>query len=139
VHPRSLHFTPTYSSWLNQIELWFGKIERDVIARGVFTSVLSDRESFCDTSVSTTNRPVPYSGNTDPIAPYQYTISWYRPLVEATFLLPAKQREDNLIPGSRMSKLSRNIIFNLLGQSILFVLGSLPFVYLRGLGRGRLE
>src|SRR5881296_3543070 len=39
-HPRvHLHFTPTYSSWLNQIELWFGKIERDVIARGVFTSI----------------------------------------------------------------------------------------------------
>lgn len=35
----SLHFTPTYSSWLNQVELWFAKIERDVIARGVFTSV----------------------------------------------------------------------------------------------------
>jgi transposase len=34
-----LHFTPTYSSWFNQVELWFGKIERDVIARGVFTSV----------------------------------------------------------------------------------------------------
>jgi len=33
------HFTPTYSSWLNQVELWFAKIERDVIARGVFTSV----------------------------------------------------------------------------------------------------
>ena len=33
-----MHFTPTYSSWLNQVELWFGKIERDVIARGVFTS-----------------------------------------------------------------------------------------------------
>jgi hypothetical protein len=27
------------SSWLNQVELWFAKIERDVIARGVFTSV----------------------------------------------------------------------------------------------------
>jgi transposase len=41
-HPKvHLHFTPTYSSWLNQVELWFGKIERDVIARGVFTS-LSD-------------------------------------------------------------------------------------------------
>jgi transposase len=39
-HPNvQLHFTPTYSSWLNQIELWFAKIERDVIARGVFTSV----------------------------------------------------------------------------------------------------
>jgi transposase len=34
-----LHFTPTYSSWLNQVELWFSKIERDVIYRGVFTSV----------------------------------------------------------------------------------------------------
>jgi transposase len=34
-----LHFTPTYSSWLNQVELWFSKIERDVISRGVFTSV----------------------------------------------------------------------------------------------------
>jgi transposase len=34
-----LHFTPTYSSWLNQVEIWFSRIERDVIARGVFTSV----------------------------------------------------------------------------------------------------
>src|SRR5262245_54445181 len=39
-HPNvHLHYTPTYSSWLNQVELWFAKIERDVIARGVFTSV----------------------------------------------------------------------------------------------------
>jgi hypothetical protein len=38
-HPNvHLHFTPTYSSWLNQVELWFAKIERDV-ARGVFNSV----------------------------------------------------------------------------------------------------
>jgi len=39
-HPNvQLHFTPTYSSWLNQVELWFAKIERDLLARGVFTSV----------------------------------------------------------------------------------------------------
>jgi len=39
-HPQvQLHFTPTYSSWLNQVELWFAKIERDLIARGIFTSV----------------------------------------------------------------------------------------------------
>ena len=39
-NPRvSFHFTPTYSSWLNQVEIWFAKIERDVLARGVFTSV----------------------------------------------------------------------------------------------------
>ena len=39
-HPNvTFHFTPTYSSWLNQVGLWFAKIERDVIARGIFTSV----------------------------------------------------------------------------------------------------
>jgi len=39
-HPRvHLHYTPTYTSWLNQIENWFARIERDVIARGIFTSV----------------------------------------------------------------------------------------------------
>jgi transposase len=40
VHPQvKLHYTPTYSSWLNQVEIWFAKVEREVIARGVFTSV----------------------------------------------------------------------------------------------------
>lgn len=39
-HPQvRLHFTPTYSSWLNQVEIWFSKIQRDLIARGIFTSV----------------------------------------------------------------------------------------------------
>src|SRR6266571_2471656 len=39
-HPTvHLHFTPTYASWLNQVELWFAKIERHLIYRGVFTSV----------------------------------------------------------------------------------------------------
>ncbi len=39
-----LHFTPTYSFWRNQVELWFGKIEGDFIARGVLVSV-SDLKS----------------------------------------------------------------------------------------------
>lgn len=39
-HPQvRFHFTPTYSSWLTQVELWFAKIQRAVIARGIFTSV----------------------------------------------------------------------------------------------------
>jgi transposase len=39
-HPRvHLHFTPTYASWMNQVELWFGKIERDLLARGIFKSI----------------------------------------------------------------------------------------------------
>jgi transposase len=33
-----IHYTPTYSSWLNQVENWFARIQRDVITRGIFTS-----------------------------------------------------------------------------------------------------
>lgn len=46
-HPRvTLHYTPTYSSWLNQVELWFAKIERDCIARGIFTSTTDLRRTL---------------------------------------------------------------------------------------------
>ena len=39
-HPRyHLHFTPTYSSWLNQVERWFGLITQRAIRRGSFGSV----------------------------------------------------------------------------------------------------
>ena len=39
-HPNvQMHYTPTYSSWLNQVELWFAKVKRDLLARGIFTSV----------------------------------------------------------------------------------------------------
>ena len=34
-----MHSTPTYHSWLNQVENWFSRIQRDVISRGIFTSV----------------------------------------------------------------------------------------------------
>ena len=38
-HPNvHFHFTPTYSSWLNKVEIWFSKVERDVIVRGIFAS-----------------------------------------------------------------------------------------------------
>ena len=33
-----VHFTPTYSSWLNQVERWFGIITDRAIRRGSFTS-----------------------------------------------------------------------------------------------------
>lgn len=33
------HFTPTGSSWMNQIETWFGIITRQAIRRGTFSSV----------------------------------------------------------------------------------------------------
>ncbi|HEX2969730.1 MAG TPA: IS630 family transposase [Bacteroidales bacterium] len=32
------HFTPTYSSWLNQVEIWFNIMTRDVIKGGIWKS-----------------------------------------------------------------------------------------------------
>lgn len=42
----TFHFTPTYSSWLNQVESWFSKLQRDVIDRGIFTSVADLRRKI---------------------------------------------------------------------------------------------
>ncbi len=33
-----LHYTPTYASWLNQVEIWFGMLQRDVIKGGIWQS-----------------------------------------------------------------------------------------------------
>jgi transposase len=42
----AIHYTPTYSSWLNQVEIWFSKIQRDLIARGIFTSTIDLRRKL---------------------------------------------------------------------------------------------
>lgn len=34
-----VHYTPTYSSWLNQVEIWFNIITQKAIRRGTFRSV----------------------------------------------------------------------------------------------------
>jgi putative transposase len=34
-----VHFTPTYASWLNQVEIWFNRITQQAIRRGSFRSV----------------------------------------------------------------------------------------------------
>jgi len=34
-----IHYTPTYASWLNQVERWFGIITQQAIRRGSFSSV----------------------------------------------------------------------------------------------------
>jgi putative transposase len=39
-HPRyQIHYTPTYASWLNQVEIWFNLITQRAIRRGTFKSV----------------------------------------------------------------------------------------------------
>jgi DDE superfamily endonuclease len=37
-HKHVIHFTPKHGSWLNQIEIWFGILQRRVIRRGNFRS-----------------------------------------------------------------------------------------------------
>ena len=34
-----VHYTPTYASWINQVERWFGLITRQAIRRGSFSRV----------------------------------------------------------------------------------------------------
>ena len=46
-----LHFTPTYSSWLNQVERWFGLLSQRATKRGSFRSVpdlVSKIQAFID-------------------------------------------------------------------------------------------
>lgn len=46
-HPRfRLHFIPTSSSWLNQVERWFGELTQKAVRRGAFVSVLELEEAI---------------------------------------------------------------------------------------------
>jgi transposase len=60
-HPRyHLHFTPTSSSWLNQVERWFAKITEQRIRRGVFRSVDQLIQAIDDYIASNNNSPKPF-------------------------------------------------------------------------------
>jgi putative transposase len=69
-HPRyHLHFTPTYSSWLNQVETWFGIITKKAIRRGSFSSV-KDLVEKIDRFVSSYNensKPFAWTATADSI------------------------------------------------------------------------
>jgi transposase len=63
-HPQvHLHYTSTYSSWLNHVELWFSKIERDVTALGIFTSVTDLRVRLNDRDAHSVGLRRPISEN----------------------------------------------------------------------------
>ena len=69
-HPRfHLHFTPTYSSWLNQVEIFFGIITRQAIRRGSFTSVkdLTSRIDAFVKAYNSTAHPFAWTASSDSI------------------------------------------------------------------------
>ena len=46
-HPRfKLHFTPTYSSWMNLVERWFSELTTKWLRRGTHTSVKDLKDSI---------------------------------------------------------------------------------------------
>lgn len=64
-----LHFTPTYSSWLNQVEIWFNILSKDVLKGGVWKSteqLTAQMLDYIDTYNKTRAKPFTwtYTGKT---------------------------------------------------------------------------
>jgi putative transposase len=64
-----IHYTPTYSSWLNQVERWFGLITQQAIRRGSFRSVkhLIDRIDHFVQHYNSNCRPFAWTATADSI------------------------------------------------------------------------
>jgi transposase len=64
------HFTPTYSSWLNQVERWFGIITQQAIRRGSFRSTKELAEkinAFVEAYNSNKARPFTWTATAESI------------------------------------------------------------------------
>lgn len=64
-----IHYTPTYASWLNQVEIWFNIITQKAIRRGTFSSVknlVSNIERFID-EYNTKSRTFMWTATADSI------------------------------------------------------------------------
>lgn len=55
-----LHFTPTHSSWLNQVERFFARITNERIRRGVFQSVADLAQAIKDYIAAHNKNPRPF-------------------------------------------------------------------------------
>src|ERR1035437_2277178 len=66
-HPRfHMHFTPTSSSWVNQVERWFGFITDELIRRGSHTSVQALEADIRAWAEGWNEDPKPSSGPNQP-------------------------------------------------------------------------
>jgi transposase len=60
-HPRfHVHFTPTGSSWMNQVERWFGLLTDKLIRRGVHTSVQALENDIREWIATWNDNPRPF-------------------------------------------------------------------------------
>ncbi len=61
-HPRfHMHFTPTYSSWLNQVERWFGLLTDQKLRRGVHKSLRALEDDIRDWIETWNTNPKPFT------------------------------------------------------------------------------
>jgi transposase len=61
-HPRfHVHFTPTGSSWMNQVERWFGLLTDKLIHRGVHTSVQALENDIREWIATWNDNPRPFT------------------------------------------------------------------------------
>ena len=61
-HPRfELHFTPTGSSWINQVERWFGFLTDQLLRRGVHKSVAALEKDVRDWIMTWNQDPKPFA------------------------------------------------------------------------------
>ena len=62
----TMHFTPTYSSWLNQIEIWFNILSKDVLKGGIWHSkqqLIDQLLEYIDTYNKTRAKPFEWTYN----------------------------------------------------------------------------
>ncbi|MCQ4152386.1 IS630 family transposase [Rhodococcus qingshengii] len=60
-HPRfHIHFTPTGSSWINQVERWFGYLTDQLLRRGVHTSVAALEKDVREWIADWNENPKPF-------------------------------------------------------------------------------
>jgi transposase len=65
-HPRfHMHFTPTYSSWLNQVERWFGLLTDHKLRRGVHKTLRALENDIRDWIKTWNNDPKPFTWTKD--------------------------------------------------------------------------
>jgi transposase len=61
-HPRfHMHFTPTYSSWLNQVERWFALLTDKKLRRGTHRSIYALEKDIRDWIAAWNDNPKPFS------------------------------------------------------------------------------
>jgi transposase len=61
-HPRfHMHYTPTYSSWINQVERWFGLLTDKKIRRGAHRSIQALEKDIRDWVAQWNDNPRPFT------------------------------------------------------------------------------